>query len=1308
MAHEAANPGPEDGGAERKARTPQPAAIADAQRRAHGAVRVGLCAMDKKARSKPMTAILRRLEASGDITVSVFGDDCVLNSPIEEWPHVDALIAFFSDGFPLAKASEYAQMTQPFVINSLRWQHSLLDRREVYRTLKEHGLPVPAHAIVNRDEHNRELCEFEEYDEEVYIDGWKVSKPFVEKPVSAENHYVYIYYPHTMGGGAKVLFRKRGDKSAQFYRDINTVRRDGSYIYEGFMPTGGTDVKVYTVGPDYAHAEARKSPTVDGRVMRGPDGKEVRYPVLLTNYEKELARNVCLCFKQTVCGFDLLRCNGKSYVCDVNGWSFVKGSEKYYDDAAKILWEMITSACAPSKLQMQQNNAEVGAIRLNSTNSEATIHDDSIKRSSSSELVAETPCSINRSSSQQHSHHHGHHPSEHDPQGSPMLTPEQHDGALGAAAAAAGKQNSDLTNSSQQQQQSQGELLCVVGVMRHADRTPKQKMKTKVQQRELLDVLERNRGKKGEAKLKTPSQLLDVLQAVSQILERATLAQEDPDPRRRWKPPRYEQNDDAPNQCSNKSKEKTKKKHGVESDEQNEVREEWSEEFLEKLKLVKAVLQRRSREGSHFSGINRKVQLKPLSTDSNTSRPKEALLIVKHGGVLTSAGLRQAEDLGRTFRNVMYPRYGPGGSGLLRLHSTYRHDLKIYSSDEGRVQMSAAAFTKGMLDLEGESLAPVLVSLVTKDHPMLDAFGKGASEDIQRAKSRIHNFMTRGSGEVLSDVNTDSQTSRGRSASSAAKTEAEGHDDNDGVHVTFSGGNVSSSSNEEADFELLSECLQGDPLQLLSSLRELMSRLVRQLRDRCRQQYGEEFDATHTSHSPDGPSREELKRIHKWPLRAAMTSDFPGNDETLRLMLSRWSKLLHDLYQPRKARYDISKVPDIYDMAKYDSLHNCHLELEGLEQMYSIAKMLADAVIPNEYGIDPKAKLAIGSKICSPLLGKVLRDFRYSKQESGVEAAAEDDKGMHHLNAQYTSEVHSKDRHVRTRLYFTSESHIHALVNVLRLAAAEEPPEGEGAPILSPHGKWVLDKTRELDYLSHLVFRMYEKTELPDSDPEKYRVEIHFSPGAVGNPPTDSASLLIDESVSRVLPVHSRTSVHPQEEHPHKEQMDSALTHLSLERTLAGHAVAHFDPNTRTGEKVEPEPKQSPKIATSETPMPVAPVPVSLSQQEQQEQQEQQQQQQHTESDELAAMKSYEVLEQLGNKERQERQDAQGLAHGTPTTAPKPTRRSALSDALRVTPMDMHPTPTTTAKESQPKPKPDKKASSSSSPEQHQQQQQQK
>ena len=50
-----------------------------------------------------------------------------------------------------------------------------------------------------------------------------------------------------------------------------------------------------------------------------------------------------------------------------------------------------------------------------------------------------------------------------------------------------------------------------------------------------------------------------------------------------------------------------------------------------------------------------------------------------------------------------------GGGGLLRLHSTFRHDLKIKTSDEGRVMKTAAAFAKGFLELEGD-LTPILVS----------------------------------------------------------------------------------------------------------------------------------------------------------------------------------------------------------------------------------------------------------------------------------------------------------------------------------------------------------------------------------------------------------------------------------------------------------------------------------------------------------------------------------------------------------------------------------------------------------------------
>ena len=52
------------------------------------------------------------------------------------------------------------------------------------------------------------LSQFEEDDDHVIVNGVVFNKPFVEKPIDAEDHNIIIYYPASAGGGSQRLFRK--------------------------------------------------------------------------------------------------------------------------------------------------------------------------------------------------------------------------------------------------------------------------------------------------------------------------------------------------------------------------------------------------------------------------------------------------------------------------------------------------------------------------------------------------------------------------------------------------------------------------------------------------------------------------------------------------------------------------------------------------------------------------------------------------------------------------------------------------------------------------------------------------------------------------------------------------------------------------------------------------------------------------------------------------------------------------------------------------------------------------------------------
>lgn len=596
---------------------------------------IGICALEAKSRSKPMRNILDRLLASNahpnnpvTFELILFTDQMILNEPISQWPNCDALIAFYSAGFPLDKAIAYQKQRGVFCVNDLVMQWVLQDRRLTQLILEAIDVPTPKRIWLNKAKDSPptmlspELTEIVSRDFNVDISSSQyyktvtnpvltangirigretLSRPFIEKPANADDHNIWIYQKDGM---VCKLFRKVANKSSERVPEDQvswrgTAEDAGSMVYEEFLSVdSGEDIKVYTVGPNYAYAESRKSPFIDGIVRRNAQGKEIRTITQLTEEEQEIARRVCMAFGQTVCGFDMIRSEGKSYVIDVNGWSFVKGSEVYYDKAAKILKDTF--------IQIARRKRRHSALS----------------------------------------------------------------GSPGALLQSAPLENDFLMG--------QWRLKAYVGVFRHADRTPKQKLKVYAKHPQLFEYF-LNKRPHGEGRfevtLRSRQELEDLAKICKEIVESSETG---PMNLLTHKP--FLSNSSSVHSEDFSSSDFSESSESVASSLAS-FKSMTLAPGISSLKQILQVLEKK------IKVPGTKMHLRQTSEDAYAT-PSNLQIILKWGGEFTHAGRHQSKDAGENLRK-----------DLMILNKRILDDVRVFSSAERRVQATAQVFTKAFFPI---------------------------------------------------------------------------------------------------------------------------------------------------------------------------------------------------------------------------------------------------------------------------------------------------------------------------------------------------------------------------------------------------------------------------------------------------------------------------------------------------------------------------------------------------------------------------------------------------------------------------------
>ncbi|KAH7380670.1 histidine phosphatase superfamily-domain-containing protein [Pyrenochaeta sp. MPI-SDFR-AT-0127] len=1124
---------------------------------------IGVCALESKARSKPARNIFGKLVE--EFEVKIFGDKIILDEAVENWPVCDFLISFFSDGFPLDKAIAYTRLRKPFCVNDLPMQQVLWDRRLCLGILDKLSVPTPRRIDVSRDGGPKlPSAEFAKtlYDRTglklegpedgtgggfpapkkveliddgntIRVDGVTLTKPFVEKPVSGEDHNIHIYFHKQDGGGGRRLFRKINNKSSEKDDSLEVPRAilepEGSYIYEQFLQVENSeDVKAYTVGPTFCHAETRKSPVVDGLVKRNPSGKEVRYVTKLNENEAAIAAKISEGFGQRVCGFDLLRTGDQSYVIDVNGWSFVKDNGDYYDKAANILKDMFLEEISRKQRKGAAQNAAADAQDGPDKTSGISQKGTSSHRKTLGRLFK----SPSMSRMANHAHNHSHLP--HMRQASTM--PSSPETSLSTTPIAASpsheKQNpitllspptagtipekprsepdlshsssihdNDLnldTEGSQSEEhinvpppasKAQWKLKGVVAVIRHADRTPKQKFKYTFHTKPFAALqsvsdavkLAMDEGAEDPKKLRELQLYLNKKGAWP-----GTKVQIKPMFRKRKKEelqPGQTMPDESP------EKHEKAPTTGDDKETQPTPGDETDPEPL------------KNRSDS-MSGIT----LSRITAQDNNMVLDKLQLIIKWGGEPTHSARHQTQDMGANFRN-----------DLLLMNRDVLDDVHIFSSSERRVTTSAQIFGASFLD---KDQYPAEHIEVRKD--LLDD-SNAAKDVMDKVKKRLKTLLRAGDKAppqfawpkdvpepyiVVRQVvdlmkfhqrvmNHNFKKIESEAISSLAALQSPPSAPTTPGQALHQHTNVNHIQSRWCCNEEFGDADKVDPSKI-SELYDTMK-----------------FDALHNRaflewvFTPDASFIDEesvvepakqtssdnqsIKSVPAGPTPSE--AQLKAEKEQAANKPQERGSLTHRMGLRRKSEVAIKPpAPPSYVHDSYFKLYTgvstaatkaqMDARLVKLREMYHLCKVLFDYIGPQEYGIDSEEKLEIGLLTSLPLLKEIVGDLE---------------------------ELQASDM-PKCFFYFTKESHIYTLLNCILEGGIETKIQRNAIP--------------ELDYLSQINFELYESENTSINDQPNtfnYSIRITLSPGCHAFAPLDvqlDSRHMIGFSPRRSLTLH--------------------------------------------------------------------------------------------------------------------------------------------------------------------------------------------